>query len=146
MLDLKPVLLVLFKPLVKFIGKRHGAVLSACTADTDHKLVFSLNDIIRDQEIHHIFQFIQKIMRFVKLQHIILYFLVISVFVAESLHIVRIWQETHVKYQIGIRRDPVLKAKGEDRDKQVFVVLVLFKDLADLRFQFPVRSWLVSMM
>jgi hypothetical protein len=63
------------------------------------------------------------------------------------LHLVdvkRIRQETHVKDQIRIRRDPVFEAEGQDGNKQGIVILVLLEDLDQFFLQLPVSRLDVS--
>ena len=71
----------------------------------------------------------------IKSHHVILHRFVISGLFFQFIDIIRIRQKTHIKYQIGIRRNSVLESKREYRHNQAFKLSAFHKNLFQLHIK-----------
>ena len=110
------------------------------TSDGDHQPIFSLFDIIRDQELNHIGQLVQENSGLRKTHYIVLYSLIIAGLRLQFFYIIRVGQKSHIKYQISVRRNSVLESEGHDCYHETVVLFILYENSIQLLFQFSYQK------
>ena len=100
-------------PLIQTLGQGNGSMLTAGTSDTDNELVFTLLDVVRDQEIEEIHHLVYEFARLGKTHNVLSDFLVQTRLGLELIYIERVGQETHIEYQIRVLRYTVFEAEGQ---------------------------------
>ena len=63
-------MLVLIQRTIKGVRQCDGTMLAAGTADADDEIILALLDVMRDEEFHHIHQFLQENLTFLEIHHI----------------------------------------------------------------------------
>ena len=111
-------------------------MLTAGAADCNNQAVFAFFNIIRDQKLNHVGQLVQEYSGLRKTHHIILHSFIVTGLGLQFLDIIRVWQESYIKDQIGVCGDSMLEPEGHDRYHKTIVFFVLYKNTIQLFLQF----------
>ena len=104
------------------------------TTDGDHQTGSSLGTVQRDEMIQRSGEIVEEFFRFIKLQNIILHFLVQAGLMFQLGYIKRIWKTAHVKHDIRLGGKTVFEAKGHALYRHG-TRRFLGEDIGDLRFE-----------
>ena len=95
----------------QILRQRHRTMMSAGTSHSDHQLAFSFCTIQRVHIVDQIDPAFDEALRLLPFHHIVSYRCIQASLMAQLFNIIRIWQTTNIKNQIGLRRDSIFKTK-----------------------------------
>src|SRR5579884_397602 len=107
------------------LPQHHRAMLPPRAPDGNRQITLPFLDVMRNQIRQHAFESPQKFLRLRKGVDISLHLLVLPGELAQLRHKMRIRQESHVKHQVRIRRNPVLVSEAHKRKQHRTVIWIL---------------------